>query len=134
LQFKKAERCGELVFWRSPLVEPMCQVFILLMNNPIDLVPDGPQCHGPKSGFKARLNGRLGSGPLQQRWSISDYVEAYTAGTLTPSQVAENVLKFEKQSEQQEPPMRFFISVNAADIRRQAAESTERCARPHVSL
>jgi hypothetical protein len=77
-------------------------------------------------GFKARLNGRLGQ-PLQQRWSISDYAQAYASGAATPADVAENILRFTRESEQQDPPMRYFIFVDEADVRMQAAKSTERC-------
>ena len=48
------------------------------------------------------------------------------AGTVTPLEVAENVLRCIADSEGAQPPMRFFAAVDDADVRRQAAESTKR--------
>ena len=61
---------------------------------------------------------------------------AAVAGTVTPSEVAENVLRCIADSEVVQPPMRFFAVVDEADVRRQAAESTNRHAShaPHDSL
>ena len=43
-------------------------------------------------------------------------------------QVAENVLRAVEASERGDAPMRFLISCNPAELRAQAAKSTERCA------
>ena len=51
---------------------------------------------------------------------------AARAGTVTPTEVAKNVLRCIADSEAAQPPMRFFASVDEADVRRQAAESTAR--------
>jgi hypothetical protein len=70
------------------------------------------------------------SGPEERslggRWSIADYVHAYTTGAVTPSQVAENIIKLLADSERADPPMRFLISFNAADLRANALASTQR--------
>ncbi len=72
--------------------------------------------------MKGRLGGRL---PVR-RWTISDFAQAYAAGTTTPSEVAERVLRFVDDSERAQPPMRYLISCDACDLRRNAAESTQR--------
>ena len=51
---------------------------------------------------------------------------AAAAGTVTPTDVADNVLRCIADSEAAQPPMRFFAFVDEADVRRQAAESTAR--------
>ncbi len=51
---------------------------------------------------------------------------ATAAGTVTPTEVADNVLRCIADSEAAQPPMRFFAFVDEADVRRQAAESTAR--------
>ncbi len=51
---------------------------------------------------------------------------AAAAGTVTPTEVANNVLRCIADSEAAQPPMRFFAFVDEADVRRQAAESTAR--------
>jgi hypothetical protein len=58
--------------------------------------------------------------------SIADYVAAYAAGTATPAAVADAALAAVEEADAATPPARWFISVNAADVRRQAAESTAR--------
>ena len=63
--------------------------------------------------------------PLPDRL-IRDYAAAYRAGSLTPLQVAERVIEAVAASDQTSPPMHVFIASQAEDIRRQAAESTQR--------
>ncbi|CAL8466609.1 g6145 [Coccomyxa elongata] len=77
-------------------------------------------------GFKAGEERRKTGGKLDRRWTISDFAQAYAAGTTTPSEVAERVLRCVEDSERADPPMRFLIACNAADLRRNAAESTQR--------
>lgn len=57
---------------------------------------------------------------------VRDYAEAYRSGRLTPSEVAEQVIAAIEASEKTSPAMRLFIASYTEDIRRQAAESTER--------
>eukprot|EP00884_Botryococcus_braunii_P016489 jgi/Botrbrau1/3523/Bobra.341_2s0050.1 len=62
----------------------------------------------------------------RRRWRASDYIHAYNSGAVTPSQVVENIIDLITQSDRADPPMRFLISLNADDLRNQAAASTER--------
>ncbi|KAJ8441214.1 hypothetical protein Cgig2_024943 [Carnegiea gigantea] len=64
--------------------------------------------------------------PSFRRWTIMDYARAYTSGALTPSMVAERFIKAVERSCSPESNMSFFISYDANDIVRQAAESTLR--------
>lgn len=81
---------------------------------------------GHHAGFKAGEERRKTGGKLDRRWTISDFAQAYAAVTTTPSEVAERVLRCVEDSERADPPMRFLIACNAADLRRNAAESTQR--------
>jgi Asp-tRNA(Asn)/Glu-tRNA(Gln) amidotransferase A subunit family amidase len=58
--------------------------------------------------------------------SIHEYANAYRAGTLTPEDVANQVLKAIEQSDASSQPLRSFIAVNREDVLRQAKESTQR--------
>ena len=57
-------------------------------------------------------------------WTASQLSKAYSTGRLTPATVAENIIQCIHQSES----MSWFIASDAQDIRRQAAESTQRSA------
>jgi Asp-tRNA(Asn)/Glu-tRNA(Gln) amidotransferase A subunit family amidase len=63
---------------------------------------------------------------IGKRWSISDYVRAYTSGKITPSQVAEYVIEAIKLSDKESPPLRAIIQLHEDDIRAQAKASTLR--------
>ena len=52
------------------------------------------------------------------------------AGAVTPTEVAENVLRCIAESQAAVPPMHFFAFVDEADVRKQAALSTARCRIP----
>ena len=58
--------------------------------------------------------------------TVIDYAAAYRAGRTTPSEVAERFLAAIESADAANPPLRAFIAVQAADVRRQAAEATER--------
>ncbi|KAK9813908.1 hypothetical protein WJX73_004387 [Symbiochloris irregularis] len=60
------------------------------------------------------------------RPQIADYQAAYTKGTTTPSAVAENILRAIAASESHNPPLKLLRTYDAADLLRQAAESTKR--------
>lgn len=60
---------------------------------------------------------------------VRDYALAYRDGSLTPLQAAEAVIQAIAASETTTPPLRAFSASLPDDIRRQAAESTERLAR-----
>ena len=57
---------------------------------------------------------------------VRDYAEAYRSGSLTPLEVAEQVIAAIEASEKTSPAMHLFVASYAEDIRRQAAESMER--------
>jgi Asp-tRNA(Asn)/Glu-tRNA(Gln) amidotransferase A subunit family amidase len=57
---------------------------------------------------------------------IRDYAVAYRDGSLTPLQVAEQVIKAIEKSDQTSPSMHAFSASYAADVRKQAEASTER--------
>ena len=66
------------------------------------------------------------SSPPPRPRSITDYAAAYVAGVATPAAVADAALAAIEEAEAASPRAAWFISVNAADVRRAAAESTAR--------
>jgi len=58
--------------------------------------------------------------------TISDYVDAYRSGEVTPLQVAQNIIFAIKQSEADSPKMRIIIEFHEGEILHRAQESTER--------
>ena len=99
----------------------------------LNLVP----CHDPQSvsmssGYMKTSCRCPGSGldaealqSSQPRVAMTVSAVAAT-GSVTPTDVADNVLRCIADSEAAQPPMRLFASVDEADVRRQAAESTAR--------
>lgn len=61
-----------------------------------------------------------------QYWRIRDYAHAYRTGSTTPSDVGERLIAAIEDSQARDPPLSLFISHDANDIRKQAAESTRR--------
>ncbi|GLJ30072.1 hypothetical protein SUGI_0594660 [Cryptomeria japonica] len=59
-------------------------------------------------------------------WTIRDYADAYRSGQTTPSNVAECIISAVEESLNRNPPLIFFISFNANELRKQAAASTRR--------
>uniref|UniRef100_A0A7I4CHU1 Amidase domain-containing protein n=1 Tax=Physcomitrium patens TaxID=3218 RepID=A0A7I4CHU1_PHYPA len=59
-------------------------------------------------------------------WKIRDYVEAYTTGRVTPTQVAERIIATVEEAKKRSPSLVYFISFLSEDVRKQATESTER--------
>lgn len=57
---------------------------------------------------------------------VRDYAKAYRNGSLTPLDVAEQVIKAIEASDKTTPAMHAFVASYAQDIRSQAAESTRR--------
>ncbi len=83
---------------------------------------------GDDDGSAARL---LRAPPPQLRTdgglpSGVDFAAAYAAGRASPVDVAEAFLAAVEDSERGDPPMRFFISLDAGDVRAQAAASAQR--------
>ncbi|KAF5832583.1 amidase signature domain-containing protein [Dunaliella salina] len=58
-----------------------------------------------------------------RRPTVADYAAAYSKGATTPSAVAERIIAFVQATQ---PKCFWFASSDAADIRRQAEESTQR--------
>jgi Asp-tRNA(Asn)/Glu-tRNA(Gln) amidotransferase A subunit family amidase len=58
--------------------------------------------------------------------TASDLHAAYREGRTTPSDVADRALEAAARLDRLDPPMRFFIALNADDVRAQAAASTAR--------
>lgn len=84
------------------------------------------------AGFGGHLDGRLSGarrqpGPLKQRWTISDFVEAYTKGLTTPAEVAERIIALIWEQDSCAPPMRMMLAHLPHHLRQHAAASTERC-------
>ena len=84
------------------------------------------------AGFGGHLEGRLSGpsrqpGPLQQRWTISNFVEAYTSGLTTPAEVAERIISLIWEQDSCAPPMRMMLAHLPHHLRQHAAASTERC-------
>jgi len=57
---------------------------------------------------------------------IHEFAKAYRDGTITPEQVAQNVLDAIAASDKNDPALRAFIAVNREDVLRQARESAQR--------
>jgi Asp-tRNA(Asn)/Glu-tRNA(Gln) amidotransferase A subunit family amidase len=55
-----------------------------------------------------------------------DFVSRYNNNETTPVEVAEQILRNIKSSEQGQEPMRIFIAINQDDLSRQAEEATQR--------
>jgi len=58
--------------------------------------------------------------------SAGDYAAAYLQGRTNPEEVAQMLLKYTKDSDEMEPPLRVFIAQKAKDVLGQARESAER--------
>ncbi|GFY90105.1 mitochondrial HSO70 2 [Actinidia rufa] len=59
-------------------------------------------------------------------WKIRDYAYAYRSRLATPSMVAERVISSIEELSNQNPPAPLLISFDAAEVRKQAAASTQR--------
>ena len=79
----------------------------------------------PHAAPQYQPQSQTGRAPLPDRL-IRDYAAAYRSGETTPLQVAEKVIAAIAASDQTSPPMHAFVASQAEDIRRQAAESTQR--------
>lgn len=55
-------------------------------------------------------------------WTAAELSKAYTSGQLTPSEVADSLIKRMEETQS----MNWFIAYDAHHIHRQAAESTTR--------
>jgi Asp-tRNA(Asn)/Glu-tRNA(Gln) amidotransferase A subunit family amidase len=58
--------------------------------------------------------------------SCGDFTNAYHQGRTTPEEVAGLLLKYTKDSDELEPPLRLFIAQKSEDVLRQAQESAQR--------
>ncbi|XP_072060575.1 fatty acid amide hydrolase isoform X3 [Arachis hypogaea] len=59
-------------------------------------------------------------------WKIRDYAHAYRSGKVTPSMVAERIISVIEENCRIKPPAPLLISFDAAEVRKQAAASTQR--------
>lgn len=59
-------------------------------------------------------------------WKVRDYVEAYTTGRVTPTQVAERIIAAVEEAKKKSPSLVYFISLLPEDVLKQAAASSER--------
>ncbi|XP_027361730.1 fatty acid amide hydrolase isoform X2 [Abrus precatorius] len=59
-------------------------------------------------------------------WKIRDYAYAYRSRKVTPSMVAERIISIIEANGRNKPPTPLLISFDAAEVREQAAASTER--------
>ncbi|KAL1289435.1 hypothetical protein HN51_057604 [Arachis hypogaea] len=59
-------------------------------------------------------------------WKIRDYAHAYRSGKVTPSMVAERIISVIEENCRIKPPAPLLISFAAAEVRKQAAASTQR--------
>lgn len=62
------------------------------------------------------------------RMTARDYARAYRDGSRTPEDVAESALQAVRQAQQRRQPLDAFVALDEQDVRRQAAESTQRFA------
>jgi hypothetical protein len=92
-------------------------------SNPVDRVATAVEC---LPAFVTKVpHIHDGSNPFLY-WTIRDYAEAYSTGHTTPTEVAEQFIAAVEESKTKNPPLTFFISFIADDVRKQAKESTER--------
>ncbi|KAJ1434880.1 Amidase, conserved site [Sesbania bispinosa] len=59
-------------------------------------------------------------------WKIRDYAYAYRSRKVTPSMVAERIISIIEENGRNKPPAPLLISFDAAEVRKQAAASTQR--------
>ncbi|TKY71547.1 Fatty acid amide hydrolase [Spatholobus suberectus] len=59
-------------------------------------------------------------------WKIRDYAHAYRSRNVTPSLVAERIISIIEENGRNKPPTPLLISFDAAEVRQQAAASTQR--------
>lgn len=59
-------------------------------------------------------------------WKIRDYAHAYQSRKVTPSMVAERIISIIEDNGRNKPPTPLLISFDAAEVREQAAASTQR--------
>ncbi|BAT86942.1 Fatty acid amide hydrolase [Vigna angularis] len=59
-------------------------------------------------------------------WKIRDYAHAYRSRKVTPSMVAERIISIIEENGRNKPPIPLLISFVAAEVREQAAASTQR--------
>lgn len=59
-------------------------------------------------------------------WKIRDYAYAYQSRKVTPSMVAERIISFIEENGIDKPPTPLLLSFDAAEVRKQAAASTQR--------
>ncbi|QCD76617.1 aspartyl-tRNA [Vigna unguiculata] len=59
-------------------------------------------------------------------WKIRDYAHAFRSRKVTPSMVAERIISIIEENGRSKPPIPLLISFVAAEIREQAAASTQR--------
>ncbi|GLC33742.1 hypothetical protein PLESTB_000111000 [Pleodorina starrii] len=58
--------------------------------------------------------------------TIVDYARAYRSGSVTPSEVAERIIRFVAEGQSRRPALGFFAAFDPADVRTQAEESSRR--------
>ncbi|KAK7328058.1 hypothetical protein VNO77_22154 [Canavalia gladiata] len=59
-------------------------------------------------------------------WKINDYAYAYRSRKVTPLMVAERIISIVEENGRNKPPAPLLISFDAAEVREQAAASTQR--------
>ncbi|KAL2342026.1 hypothetical protein Fmac_009966 [Flemingia macrophylla] len=59
-------------------------------------------------------------------WKIRDYAHAYLSRKVTPSMIAERIIPVIEENASNRPPAPLLISFDAAEVREQAAASTQR--------
>jgi len=86
---------------------------------------DGPAAEYDPGSLVNQISGPK-AGPGFAFESAGNFTDAYLAGSANPEEVAQMVLKYTKDSDELEPPLRIFIAQTSADVLRQAKESAER--------
>ncbi|KAL5096522.1 hypothetical protein RYX36_000849 [Vicia faba] len=59
-------------------------------------------------------------------WKIRDYAHAYRSRKVTPSMIAERIISIIEENGIDKPPTPLLITFDAAEVRKQAAASTQR--------
>ncbi|MFP4425950.1 MAG: amidase [Spirochaetaceae bacterium] len=100
-------------------------------------VPEPPRMHPTVEVGEAKLGETPSDADLATMFSgakatgfrfpsVSDYAEAYREGRMTPSEVAERIIRTLNEQDRGDPPLYLFVRWNEGEIRAQAEESSRR--------
>lgn len=108
----------------TPVTDPAPAAHLLFENLPVD--SDRPAAHPAPANAPLDVPTSAHAPVGFAFETAADVVEAYRSGRTTPLEVAERILSLSQELDRLDPPMRVFQAQDAADLRAQAREATER--------